>query len=193
MVTGLTCFNKMLADSDRFLLKKIARDAVQFGLKNAEPMAIDLKTLPKRVVEKQASFVTLFFSGALRGCIGTTEAARPLAEDVAHNAYAAAFHDHRFEPVNEQIAQDLEIHISVLSPPVKIDCDSESSLLKQLHPGRDGLIIEDGDYRATFLPAVWDVLPTPERFVHELKRKAGLTSDYWSDTVKCYRYCTESF
>lgn len=190
---GLICFSKMLADSERFLLKKIARDAICFGLKHDTPMDVEIKSLPERVVDKQASFVTLFFSGALRGCIGSIEATRPLAEDVAHNAYAAAFRDRRFEPVNEKIVADLEIHISVLTPPVKIDCSSESTLLKQLHAGRDGLIIEDGDYRATFLPAVWDVLPTPERFVHELKLKAGLTSEHWSDTIQCFRYWTESF
>ncbi|EEF81293.1 AMMECR1 superfamily [Methylophaga thiooxydans DMS010] len=187
------CFNKMLPDSDRFLLKKIARDAIHYGLANDTPMPLDTGCLPTSVLEKQASFVTLFIAGALRGCIGSLTAVYPLAEDVAKNAYAAAFRDHRFETIAEPSVADLEIHISVLSEPQIIPCNSEYSLLEQLHPGRDGLIIEDGQYRATFLPAVWDAIPSPERFVHELKRKAGLDKDYWSATLLCYRYHTETF
>lgn len=156
-------------------------------------MQLDERSLPSKVLEKHASFVTLYLDGALRGCIGSLTAIYPLAEDVARNAYAAAFRDHRFEPVDEQAAADLEIHISVLSQPQLIECDSEHALIKQLHPGRDGLIIEEGHYRATFLPAVWDAIPNPERFVQELKQKAGLDRHYWSDTLMCSRYWTETF
>ncbi|WP_438970717.1 AmmeMemoRadiSam system protein A [Methylophaga sp.] len=183
----------MLAKADRYLLKKIARDAIYYGLSNAQPMPIDTHSLPPNVVVDRASFVTLYLAGALRGCIGSLKATRSLAEDVAKNAYAAAFEDPRFEPVTKSIATDLEIHISILSQAVIIDCDSEKDLLRQLHPGNDGLIIEDGSFRATFLPAVWDAIPNPERFVHELKRKAGLSKEYWSDTIQCYRYSTETF
>lgn len=77
------CFNKMLPDSDRFLLKKIARDAIHYGLANDTPMPLDTGCLPTSVLEKQASFVTLFIAGALRGCIGSLTAVYPLAEDVA--------------------------------------------------------------------------------------------------------------
>jgi len=193
LATAPICFNNMLPKSNRFLLKKIARDAIHYGLTNTAPMQLDTQCLPTNVIEQKASFVTLFLSGALRGCIGSLEAIRPLADDVAKNAYAAAFEDHRFDPVNDAIVADLEIHISVLSSPQRINCESETSLLKQLHPGTDGLILEDGNYRATFLPAVWEAIPNQEQFVHELKRKAGLNKDYWSDTIKCYRYWTETF
>lgn len=193
MATEPICFNNMLSKSDRFLLKKIARDSIHYGLMNQAPMALDMQYLPSSLVVKKASFVTLFLTGALRGCIGSTEATQPLADDVAKNAYAGAFKDHRFDPIDEQTALDLEIHISVLSQPQRIDCHSERTLLQQLHPGKDGLIIEDFHCHATFLPAVWEALPNPERFVRQLKRKAGLTEDYWSDTLQCYRYWTETF
>lgn len=193
MATEPICFINMLSKSDRFLLKKIARDAIHYGLLNQAPMPLDRHCLPCSLLVQKASFVTLFLSGALRGCTGSTEASQPLADDVANNAYASAFKDYRFTPIDEQTALDLEIHISVLSQPQRIDCHSEKTLLKQLHPGKDGLIIEDAHCHATFLPTVWEALPNPERFVRQLKRKAGLHEDYWSDTIQCYRYWTETF
>lgn len=156
-------------------------------------MPVELSSLPDNITERRASFVTLFAAGTLRGCIGSLEAYRPLAEDVAANAYAAAFRDHRFTPIQAEVLADMDIHISLLTEPEAINCDSESMLLNRLMPGRDGLILDDGQHRATFLPAVWDALPNPERFVAELKRKAGLPVDYWSDTLRCYRYQTEHF
>jgi AMMECR1 domain-containing protein len=62
-----------------------------------------------------------------------------------------------------------------------------------MQPGIDGLILEDGSHRGTFLPSVWDSLPDPESFLRHLKMKAGLPQNYWSDTVTIYRYETESF
>ena len=183
----------MLSESDRYLLRKLARDAIKYGLQHEAVIPVDLDALPESVLEPGACFVTLYLGGGLRGCIGSLEAYRPLAEDVAANAYAAAFRDYRFQPVSEEIVNDLDLHIAVLSPPELINCDSEASLLAQLQPGTDGLILEDGQYRATFLPAVWDSLPNPENFVAELKRKAGLPVNYWSDTLRCYRYHTERF
>lgn len=183
----------MLVKTDRYLLRKLARDAIKYGLMHQAVMTVELETMPSSVQLPGASFVTLFFKGSLRGCIGSIEAHRPLAQDIASNAYAAAFRDHRFEPVNEQIVDDLTLHIAVLTTPERIDCQTEQQLINQLQPGCDGVIIEDDTHRATFLPAVWDSLPNPERFITELKRKAGLQPGYWSETLRCYRYRTERF
>jgi len=183
----------MIARPDRFLLRKIARDAIKYGLKHQSVMPLDLNSLPPKVRADRASFVTLYYAGALHGCIGTLEAYRPLAVDVATNAYSAAFQDKRFEPVSDNMLDELDVHISVLSKAEQISCHSEQSLLNQLKAGEDGLILEDDQHRATFLPAVWDSLHSPEQFVAALKRKAGLPADYWSDSIRCYRYHTESF
>jgi AMMECR1 domain-containing protein len=64
--------------------------------------------------------------------------------------------------------------------------------LSQLRPGVDGLILEEGGRRGTFLPAVWESLPEPRAFLRELKRKAGLPADHWSDTLRAHRYTVES-
>jgi AmmeMemoRadiSam system protein A len=113
--------------------------------------------------------------------------------DVAHNAYAAAFMDPRFLAVTEDELENLEIHISVLTPAVAMTFDSEEDLLKQIRPGIDGLVLEDGRHRGTFLPAVWESLPDVKSFLQHLKQKAGLPDNYWSDSLKVSRYTTESF
>jgi AmmeMemoRadiSam system protein A len=121
------------------------------------------------------------------------EACRPLAEDVAENACAAAFEDPRFEPLTKKEFEKLEIHISVLSPPEELIFSSKENLLSQIRPGTDGLILQDGFRRGTFLPSVWEELPSKELFLAHLKQKAGLPADYWSDTLRVFRYTTEYF
>jgi AmmeMemoRadiSam system protein A len=119
-------------------------------------------------------------------------ACRPLVVDVAENAFAAAFEDPRFPPLSENELEDLDIHISVLSPPEAMTIKDEANLIAQLRPGVDGLIIEDGARRATFLPAVWEDLPDRMDFLSHLKRKAGMRPDHWSRTFRAFRYAAES-
>lgn len=183
----------MLDSSDRFRLRKIAQQAIEHGLHNSHPFELDLAELPETLSRHGASFVTLHKYGNLRGCIGSLEAFRPLAEDVAFNAHAAAFSDPRFSPLLRNELPLLDIEISVLSAATPINCRNEQELLDQLQPFTDGLIIEDKFHRATFLPSVWEQLPEPHDFVRHLKLKAGLPASYWSDDMQCYRYSTESF
>ena len=68
---------------------------------------------------------------------------------------------------------------------------SEKDLLEQIRPGIDGLILEDMGYRGTFLPSVWESLPTVNDFWHHLKLKAGLSADHWSRQLKVSRYTVE--
>jgi len=118
-----------------------------------------------RLHQTGACFVTLESSGSLRGCIGSLNARRPLAEDVLHNARAAAFDDPRFPPLHGAELAGVEISISVLTPPEPFPVKNEADLLQSLRPGVDGLLLEDGAYRATFLPSVWEQLPTPAAFL----------------------------
>ena len=64
---------------------------------------------------------------------------------------------------------------------------------ERLRPRIDGLILELGGSRATFLPAVWEQLPDAQQFVRQLKLKAGLGVDFWSPQMRVLRYRTESF
>lgn len=170
---------------------RLATDAIERGLRNEghEPV---LESLDEVLRSERASFVTLELDGRLRGCIGTLEAYRALAVDVAANAWAAAFRDPRFLPVTRPEAERLEIHVSVLSAPEPIAFSSEADLLAQLRPFVDGLVLGEGARRGTFLPSVWDSLPDAGEFLAQLKRKAGLPPDYWSETLRVDRYTTQS-
>lgn len=183
----------MLSEIHRQLLKQLANDSIEYGLAHQRPLYVDLLTMPKELSELRATFVTLEINNQLRGCIGMLEAQRPLAEDVANNSYAAAFSDPRFPAIKDHELSNLSIHISILSPAVQLNIQSETDLIKQLRPDIDGLIIEDNAHRATFLPSVWQSLPHTEDFVHHLKIKAGFKVDYWSKDIRAYRYSSESF
>jgi AmmeMemoRadiSam system protein A len=162
----------------------IARNAIgeTFALP-AMPVA-DLAVLH----EPAATFVTLTQADGLRGCIGSLEAWRPLADDVHANARAAAFHDPRFRPLTADELPRTRLEVSLLTPAETIAWSDEADARAQLQPGHDGVILSAGRHRATFLPQVWEQLPEPRRFLGELKRKAGLAADYWGPEVRLERY-----
>lgn len=135
-----------------------------------------------------ASFVTLTLKGRLRGCIGSLEAWRGLADDVAANAVAAAFRDPRFAPLTPAEWAETRVEVSLLSPSEAMSFSNEADALAQLRPGRDGVILSFGQRRATFLPQVWESLPDPRQFMAQLKLKAGLAADFWDDGIKLARY-----
>jgi len=143
--------------------------------------------------EPAASFVTLNQRGALRGCIGSLIAHRPLDEDIRANALAAAFHDPRFPPVSATEWLSVRVEVSVLSPLERLTVRSEVDLIAQIQPGRHGLLLRYGAYQGTFLPQVWEELPEPEQFLRQLKRKAGLPPDFWSLELEVYRYHVEKW
>ena len=144
-----------------------------------------------------ASFVTLTQAGQLRGCIGSLQAHRPLHEDVVANAQAAALQDPRFAPVTAQEAPTLGVEVSVLTAPEPLPFANESHALWLLQPHVHGVIFrcehEGRAYRSTFLPQVWAQLPDPRKFMAQLKRKAGLPADHWSDAVRLSVYRVQKF
>ena len=139
-----------------------------------------------------ASFVTLTSGrapgGALRGCIGSLEARRPLRADVEANAVAAALHDPRFAPLTARELDDTVVEVSVLSAPAALPAADEAELLARLRPGVDGVVLSACGRRATFLPQVWEQLPDPADFLARLRRKAGLPADYWGRDVVVETY-----
>jgi AmmeMemoRadiSam system protein B/AmmeMemoRadiSam system protein A len=187
-----------LSDEQKSGLKKLALASIKHGLETGRPISVDEfmdeddngTILPDY---NGAAFVTLKKDGELRGCIGSLSANRPLHEDIAENAFAAAFRDHRFGAVTESELDDIEISISVLTPPELMSFSSEQDLIAQLRPGVDGLVISEGGKRGTFLPSVWENFPQADSFLAHLKLKAGLPADYWSGTIKIERYETVSW
>jgi AmmeMemoRadiSam system protein A len=181
-----------LSAAERAALGAVARAALVAAVAGRGAALPDLAPWP-RLREPGASFVTLHRDGELRGCIGSIEPRRPLADDVAANARAAAREDDRFAPVAAAELAELAVELSVLTPLEPLAAGSRAELLALLRPGVDGLVLADGDARATFLPAVWEQLPEPSDFLAHLERKAGLTPGAWSPGRLCFRYAVDSF
>ena len=171
------------ADAGDTLLP-LARAAISSALGEPQVAAADAAWLQQR----GASFVTLTQQGQLRGCIGSLEARRSLTEDVKSNAVAAALHDTRFAPLTLAELAYTSLEVSVLSPMQTMNFDTEAQALAQLHPGVDGVVLQFGRYRSTFLPQVWEQLPDVHQFMSHLKQKAGLPPDFWRAGVQLQRY-----
>ncbi|MGE4527364.1 MAG: AmmeMemoRadiSam system protein B [Rhodospirillaceae bacterium] len=165
----------------------LADAAIRHGLDHGAPQPINFDAVSPELLEFGATFVTLHREGRLRGCIGTMRAARTIAEDIAANAYAAAFSDSRFPPLTAEEMDGLDISVSLLGPLDPIDFESEHDLVAQLDIGVDGLVIADQGRRALFLPQVWTQLPDPVVFLAQLKHKAGLPLAE-SPTLQAWRF-----
>jgi AmmeMemoRadiSam system protein A len=169
-------------------LLDLAAASIRNGLDGGRPLRPAEDDFPAALWRPGASFVTLKKNTRLRGCIGSLVAQRPLAVDVAENAFACAFRDPRFAPLESSEWDEVSLSVTILSPSQPMAFDSEADLLGQLRPATDGLIIEDGSHRALFLPAVWESLPEKKDFLAHLKAKAGLAADHWSDTFTARRF-----
>jgi hypothetical protein len=170
------------------VLLGIARDAIADPAGPRTPRTWEHEWLR----EWGASFVTLRdATGELRGCIGTVDAHRPLGDDVAHNAHAAAYRDPRFSSLDSRERPTLGVEVSVLTPRVALVAKSEAEAIANLRPGEDGLVFEYRDQHATFLPQVWENLPDALTFLSELRRKARLPPRFWHDDVRLWRYRVE--
>lgn len=182
---------EILNDSHGRLLLAIARDAIAQALGVAQTPGVAQPAPDAHaawLARPAACFVTLTQHGELRGCIGSLQAHRSLRADVRHNAVAAALQDPRFAPLAPAELARTRIEVSLLSATEPVQFTDEADALAQLRPGVDGVVFEFGYHRSTFLPQVWEQLPQPRQFMAQLKRKAGLPADFWSDQVALSRY-----
>jgi hypothetical protein len=150
--------------------------------------SIDVDRSAPWLHENAACFVTLKKGGQLRGCVGDIEARRPLIEALTANARAAAFDDPRFQPLTASELARTSIEVSLLSRLEPLRARSEAEALRMIRPNIDGLVLQCGRHCATFLPQVWETLPEPRDFLRQLKLKAGLRADFWSDEIRLDRY-----
>ncbi len=148
----------------------------------------ELMRLYPRLAEPGATFVSLHKGTELRGCIGSLVAHQSLLGDVRRNAFMAAFSDPRFPPLQPDELADLHIEVSLLSQPERMLFLDRLDLEEQLRPGVDGLILEFARHRGTFLPQVWEQLPSPRDFVDHLLVKAGLPPSFWAPEIAVSRY-----
>ena len=183
-----------LSEQERVILLRLAREALESGVRGEPLPNLDIKTLTPKLIQPGATFVTLTKNQELRGCIGTLEASKPLAEDVRVHAVAAALEDYRFPRVQEHELPIISIEISRLTIPVMIDSREPGKVISQIRPGLDGVVLRKGIRRATFLPQVWDKVPELEIFLGMLCRKMGADQDCWRrDDIEIYTYQVEKF
>ncbi len=170
---------KNLNQAEQEMLLKIAREALERSVRGRPLPEIKLERLPPSLREDGASFVTLTIQGRLRGCIGTLEPYQPLAADVQEHAVAAALQDPRFPRVTPEELPTITIEVSVLSPRSPLAYKDAQDLLEKIRPGIDGVVLQDGLLKATFLPQVWEKLPDPALFLSQLCMKMGSPGDLW--------------
>lgn len=138
-----------------------------------------------------ASFVTWKREGRLRGCIGSVEAFRPLADDLRENAVAALLRDPRFPPATARDFPRYRAEISVLGPHQPVTHASEIEI------GRHGLYVVKGSRSGLLLPQVateWNF--TAEAFIEQTCLKAGLPQDAWrkeKDPAALFRFPADVF
>ncbi|MDE1460573.1 AmmeMemoRadiSam system protein A [Spartinivicinus poritis] len=182
-----------LKHDDEQTLLKLARQVITAGCQKQTLAEIKPAEYSPALQEKRSAFVTLTKQQLLRGCIGSLNPTRPLVLEVSHNAYASAFEDYRFPNLDSSELNQIKIEISILSPHQPINFVDESSLINQLKPFQDGVILQYKQHRGTFLPQVWEKLPKPDAFFKQLKQKANLPPDFWSEEIKCYKYQVFAF
>jgi AmmeMemoRadiSam system protein A len=155
----------------------------------------DLSEVPPELLEeKRGVFVTLQKEGRLRGCIGTIEPVKTVLEGVRENARLAAFNDTRFSPVTPEELADIDIEVSLLTVPEKRLASDPQAVLEEITPFEDGVIVEKGHHRATFLPQVWEQLPDPESFLTQLCLKARLDPLAWqAGDLTVFTYQVQAF
>ena len=139
-----------------------------------------------------AAFVTLKYDNNLRGCIGSLVAHRILLDDIISNALSAGFSDPRFQQLSADELSHLTLEVSLLSEPEILEYTDFSDLCEKVRPNIDGLILKHAVYQGTFLPQVWEQLPTPQLFLEHLSMKAGANISIYDEHPTIYRYSVDA-
>ena len=161
-------------------LLALARNSIATYLK--EENRLQVAESDPLLRQKAGAFVTLKKHGLLRGCIGRLQAVTPLYITVRDMAIAAATEDQRFEPVTLSELKEIEIEVSVLTPPRKISDAAE------IEVGTHGVIVRSGRNFGVFLPQVgpeqgWN---REQLLNHLCADKAGLPADAWKKGAELF-------
>lgn len=171
------------------ILLELARSSILNEFNNS--FKVDKQMLLKQfpiLNEQRACFVTINLNNKLRGCIGSLVAHRSLLEDVLHNAYSSAFSDLRFDRLTYEEYKHIQIEISVLTPAVKLEYTNINDLKEKIKMKEHGVILELDGKRATFLPHVWEQIPSFDAFFTQLSKKAGFKDSCLEKNPTIYTY-----
>jgi AmmeMemoRadiSam system protein B/AmmeMemoRadiSam system protein A len=143
----------------------------QTGAREATPARGGSAALQAR----RGCFVSLHQGEELLGCLGNCQGRKPLGEEAADLALAAALEDPRFRPA-AAVAGPIDIEISVLTPFRRI------RRVEQFRLGVHGAYLKLGGHAGLLLPQValnreW----TSESFWQAVSRKSALGPRAWRD------------
>lgn len=169
---------------ERALLLRLAHEAIAATLEGRE---ISLTPPSAHLAQSRGVFTTLYLRGELRGCVGYVFPVDPLYRTVAESARGAAFDDSRFQPVGAAEASELDVSLSILSPPDLIQPE-------EIEVGRHGLLVSLGAHRGLLLPQVplehgWDRIA----FLEQTCKKAGLPLNAWQTGARLEAFTAEVF
>ena len=169
---------------ERSLLLRLAHEAIAAALDQCE---LSLAPPSAHLAEPRGAFTTLYYQGGLRGCVGYVFPVTPLYRTIAESARGAAFDDSRFSPVTRDESRELQVSLSILSPPRPIQAD-------RIEIGLHGLLVSLGPYRGLLLPQVpvehgWD----RTAFLEQTCRKAGLPPGAWQTGARLEGFTAEVF
>ncbi len=172
------------SQDERRILLRLAHESILSALERRE---ISLDPPTDHLAQPRGVFTSLHWRGELRGCVGYVLPVSSLYRAVAETARAAAFEDARFYPVSPAEAPELEVELSVLSPPQPIRAED-------VEIGRHGLLISRSGSRGLLLPQVpvehhWDRIT----FLEQTCRKAGLPLDAWQKGAAIEAFTAEIF
>ena len=175
---------RQFSQEERVLLLKIAHESIVSALENRD-ILLDPPT--PHLAEPRGAFTSLYLRGDLRGCVGYILPVSSVYCAVIDTARAAAFEDSRFYPLTIDEAHELEIELSILSPPQPIAADA-------IEVGHHGLIISMAGRRGLLLPQVpmehnWN----RTTFLEQTCRKAGLPLDAWKQGATIEAFTAEVF
>ncbi len=172
-------------------LIKLCFDSINEVFSNERINRQEWTTKYPGLLEKRASFVTINKNNQLRGCIGSIIPTKPLIDDIMQNAKSSAFRDNRFEVLSLSEFKDISISLSILTVPKELLYNDIDDLKSKIKIGTHGVILKLGNNQSTFLPSVWEQLPTFDIFFSHLCQKAGCESDCLSLKPDIYTYETE--
>lgn len=180
----------------------LAKSAVENYIKSGGIINIP-NDMPKEILNKKSgTFVTIMKDGELRGCIGTYLPLRDnIAEEVIHNAIAAATEDYRFGTVQKEELSRLSYAVYILNPPELV------KNLSELAPKKYGIIVKTAPIFSSdgtdvvfnghmphksglLLPDLEDVDTTEQQFSIAC-RKGGI--DPAREKVLIYKFTVEKY
>ena len=171
-----------LSETEQGILLTLARYTAEQYLETGNIPKVDETKLPPALKKVQGCFTTFNKDKNLRGCIGHILPQEELYKCVMDNALNAALNDKRFQPVTREEMDDIDIEISVLSVPQKLEFDSGNDLLTKLRPNIDGVVLIQGLKQSTYLPQVWESFQSKDQFLTSLCKKGEMPLTCWQDT-----------